>query len=208
MNHLRSLLGAALLAWLAACGPGTGGTGTGETYSFGLEGFGARAGSVCMSTLASTLSCTDPTTGASASIVCTPTTGGALSCVDSTTGAGNAPATEAANGTLTVHFTDSATGSEVHMVIEGNTVVFEARCQGLRFDGAWGVTGASDGRFFGTYSSTAAPSAVPATLVIDAVPGKDGALLATLRQADDRALLGPVTLSRIETPVFEPIHCR
>ncbi len=189
MNHLRSLLGGALLAWLAACGPGTGGTGTGETHSFDLGTFGARAASVCTSTLASALSCSDTTTTA-------------------TTDAVNPPAVAADASPPVAHFADSATGGEVHLAIEGNTAVLEARCLGLRFDGAWGVAGTNDARFFGSYGTAAAPSPLPATLSVDAVPGQDGALRATLRQADERVLLGPVVLQRVAMPVTEPALCR
>jgi len=185
MRTLRSLLCATLLAWLAACGPGTGGTGSGETSSLGLDVFGASASSVCASPLGSTLSCAD--TPASA------VSGGAAA----TTG-----------GTLAVHFADSANGGEVHVVIDGNTLRLEARCDGLRFVGDWGIAGSGDARFFGGFGSFDAAATTPATLAVEVVSGRSDALQVTLRHADGRLLLGPLVLLRAAAAVTSPAVCR
>lgn len=185
MRTLHSLLCTVWLAWLAACGPGTGGTGTGETHSLYLGTFGASAGSVCASTFAS-----------------------ALSCADVPVVVGSPPPSATTAGTLVVHFTDHATGGEVNLTIEGNAVHLDARCRGLRFEGDWGIAGVDDARFFGAYGTAAAPSPVPATLAAEALPAAGNALRVTLRQADGRVLLGPLDLVRVTEPVTEAASCR
>jgi hypothetical protein len=183
MRTFRSLLCTAALAWLAACGPGTGGTGNGETNTFYLEVFGASASNVCTSPLGSTLPCADTT-------------------------AGEAPASAPSTGTVVAHFTDRASEGATDLTITGNSAHLEAPCLGLRFDGDWGVAAAGDARFFGSYATAAAPTPVAATLAVDAVPGPGGALRVTLRQADGAVVLGPRVLSRVPTPAVEPAVCR
>jgi len=185
MKIVRSLLCAACVAWLAACGPGTGGTGTGETTSLYLDAFGARAGNVCTSAI-----------------------GGTLACTDTPAGVGSAAATATTGGTLAVHFTDSESGGEVHVVIDGNTLHFEARCSGLRFEGDWGVAGSGDARFFGSLVGFDTAAATPATLALEVIPGRSDALQLTLRQADGRLLLGPLVLLRVAEAVTAPAICR
>lgn len=58
----RPLLALGLAGLLSACGPGVGGTGTGQTH--GVADFGATAGALCASSLADSLSCPPPTDGA------------------------------------------------------------------------------------------------------------------------------------------------
>ncbi|MBE0549857.1 MAG: hypothetical protein IH627_19800 [Rubrivivax sp.] len=186
MKMLRSLLCTAGLVWLAACGPGTGGTGSGESYSPYLSTFGASASSVCASAF-----------------------GSALSCADTPAGGVDTAAAGSTAGTAMAHFTDGAAGGEVHLAIEGNTAHLEGRCQGLRFDGEWGTAEANDARFFGAYTTALVPTPVPATLAIEAgPPGQGGALQVTLRQADGRVLLGPVVLLHVPRPITEPAVCR
>lgn len=185
MKTLRSLLCAACLTWLAACGPGTGGTGTGETTSLYLGAFGASAGNVCTSAFGGTLSCTDTTAG---------------------TGSGGTPATT--GGTLAVHFADSESGGEVRVVIDGNTLHLEARCGDLRFEGDWGITGSGDARFFGSFGGFDTAATSPATLAVEIVPGLGNALRLTLRQADGRLLLGPLVLLRVAAAATAPADCR
>lgn len=184
MRTLRSLLCTAWLAWLAACGPGTGGTGSGETNSLELDVFGASASSVCASPLGSTLSCA----GTPAS-----------------SGGGGAAATT--DGTLAVHFTSGANGGEVHVAIDGNTLRLEARCSGLRFVGDWGIAGSGEARFFGSFGSFDTAATTPATLAVEIVPGHDDALQVTLRHADGRLLLGPLVLLRVAAAVAAPAVC-
>lgn len=62
LRRLCSVVTAALcMLVLAACGPGVGGTGTGESA---LHSFGATAANVCTSDFAATLGCTAGATGA------------------------------------------------------------------------------------------------------------------------------------------------
>ena len=184
MRPLRSLLCPAWLAWLAACGPGTGGTGSGETNSLYFEVFGASASNVCTSPFRSTLSCADTPAGV------------------------DAPATAPGPGTLVAHFTDRPRGGQTQLTLAGNTAHLEASCPGLRFEGDWGIAAAGDARFFGRYGTAATPAPVAATLVVEAVPGKDPLLRVTLRQADGAIVLGPLELSRVATPASEPAACR
>ena len=184
MRTLGRLLCTAWLAWLAACGPGTGGTGTGETGSLYLGTFGASASSVCTSTFGSTLSCAGTPAGV------------------------DAPASAASAGSLVAHFSDRMAGGATDLTIEGNSAHLEASCRGLHFDGDWGIAAAGDARFFGRYGTTAAPAPVAATLAVDAVPGKDHVLRVTLQQADGAVVLGPLELSRVATPPSEPAVCR
>ena len=171
MRPLRSLLCTAWLAcWLAACGPGTGGTGSGETSSLYLEVFGASASNVCTSPLGSTLSCADTPAGV------------------------EPPASAPGTGTAVAHFTDRASGGATDLAITGNSAHLEAPCLGLRFDGDWGVAATGEARFFGSYGTAAAPPPVAATLAVDTVPGQGGALRVTLRQADGTVVFGPVAL--------------
>lgn len=117
-------LGAVLATWavllLGACGPGVGGTGTGETGG-GLAAFGASPASVCSGELASILSCTS-TAGAAAPVP----------------------------NTASVFLADTIDGRQVQVTLSGSTVELTASCLRLQFRGEWGVVSGQSGRFFGT----------------------------------------------------------
>ncbi len=122
----RSALGglAALCSLVAAlllggCGPGVGGTGTGETQG-ALGHFGAAAASACGSDLAPLLACT----------------------------AGNASAAPAP-GAAAVHLADTIDGRRVIVRVQGNLIEVTAPCARLQFSGEWGVIAGQAARFYG-----------------------------------------------------------
>lgn len=170
-------LAAAALLWAllaAGCGPGVGGTGTGGT----LSDFGARPASVCTNAIASALACAGSAPGSPG--VATPAT--------------------IEEGTALVHFADRESGASVRVAFAANAVELDVPCRMLRFSGDFGITATSDARFFGTYVDGAAPGR-PASLQVTATAGDaPGRLLATLRDADGRIVLGPVTLQRVGAP--------
>lgn len=120
---LRSTLALALttglLLALAACGPGVGGTGTGDTPS-ALPAFGAAPASVCEGDLAVLLAC--PTGGGTA----TP-----------------------APGAGPVYLADTIDGRQLRVTAVGNRIELQAPCAALQFRGEWGVVEGQPGRFYG-----------------------------------------------------------
>lgn len=177
-HHRLKLLACALLALVAGCGPGTGGTGTGLSADR-LAQFGALPASVCTAAFADQLTCV---TGAQ-----TP---------------------DVNQGTLVVHYADIPTGRNVTVDIADNGIELNARCQKLRFVGDWGITASNDARFFGHVTQDQVAQAQPATLSVMSVPqaGADE-LSVTLRAADGRILFGPVTLQREAVPVAPTAAC-
>ena len=129
---LGSALACAVLLWLSACGPGVGGTGTGETGG-GLGSFGALPASVCSGDLASILSCAAPA-GAAAPVP----------------------------GATAVFLADTTDGRQVRVTLRGNTVELSAACVRVQFRGEWGAVAAQPARFFGTadIDGTATPAAL------------------------------------------------
>lgn len=122
MNLLRRFIQLTLWFWLVGCGPGVGGSGTGETGQ-AVADFGAVAAPVCGAAFASRLNCA-------------PNAGG-----------GAAPA---AGVTAPLTFVDVATGGQISATLQANGIVLEARCQRLRFSGEWAVDGTGDARYYGT----------------------------------------------------------
>lgn len=121
-----AVLAATLMLALAACGPGVGGTGTGDTPS-ALTAFGAAPASVCSGDLGPLLSC--PSGGAAA-----------------------APAP----GAGPLHLADTIDGRQVRVTVTGNTIELQAPCARLQFRGEWGVVAGQAGRFFGYTDAGAA----------------------------------------------------
>lgn len=146
MRHPLPRLRAAL-TWLAllamsalsACGPGVGGSGTGQ----GLDAFGASSSPLCSSDIASVLSCPAGTAapGASAS-----------------TGSGT--------GSGTVYFTDTVDGRRVLVTVQGNGIELSAPCAGISFRGDWGLLAGQAARFYGSTGegSAARPAQLRASL--------------------------------------------
>jgi hypothetical protein len=109
-----------LTAWLTACGPGVGGTGTGETN--GLNHFGATAASVCAADVGAVLGCV--------------TTSGATS---------PSPTTAA----TPVFLADAIASPRVQARVQDHAIDLTVACTGLRFRGQWGELAGQGGRFFG-----------------------------------------------------------
>ncbi len=159
-------LTALALVVLQACGPGVGGSGTGQ----GLDAFGASAAPLCGSEIASALACPAGTAAPGAS----------------------APA--GGNGTGTVYFADTppdtSGGSRVSVTVQGDSIELDAPCAGLRFRGQWGLLAGQAARFYGLNGDGA--SAQPAQLRASL---DSGGLLLTLLDANGNPLLGPVRVT-------------
>ncbi len=178
---LASALLAALLS-LAGCGPGTGGTGTGEGLP-ALASFGAVSASLCNSPLAANLSCKSVGTPA-------------------------LPVSEV-EGTQVVNYADTALGGNISIAIQVNSIVLDSRCAGLHFSGDWGIAASNDARFFGSYTVGTSTLAMPATLTLVAVgSGKSADMLVTVRTANGSIVVGPVTLQIVTAPVASPVVCK
>ena len=141
MNLLRHLLPLTLMLWLSACGPGVGGSGTGQPM-LAVADFGAVPTPVCGATFASRLNCS-------------PAAGGVA-----------APA-----GTAAVTFVDVGTGGQISATLRANGIELEARCQRLSFSGEWAVIGANDARFFGIATDERTGLSQLASLSVAEIPG-------------------------------------
>jgi hypothetical protein len=167
LTALRLRLAAlALLAWLAGCGPGVGGTGTGVEPP-DLASFGASPAPLCGSSFASALRC-PPANGATV------------------------PTSE---GTAAVVFVDSASGGQINVTFEANRLGLEAICQGLLFAGNWGIDAAGALRFYGSVRPRGSALDLPAVLSVQLQPGGGtGELNIVLQNLQGDVLLGPVVL--------------
>ena len=172
------------LAIMAACGPGTGGTGTGQTSS-PLDSFGATPANIC-------------TTGPSLALACPPPGN------PGTVGAINPPSV--ANGTDGVLFS-TIDGADINLVLTGNRARLNDRCLNLTFEGDWGTVGGNDARFFGQY--TTGDDAKTTLSSMTAQPaGADGkSLTVLLRDANERVVIGPVILRRTLVPTSNLAAC-
>ena len=158
-----------LAAWLNGCGPGVGGTGTGESAPE-LALFGASTASLCAAPFAASLACV---------------AGGTSSAVGGTILPGTAP----------LRYIDAAQGAQVVVEIEDHSVRLTAPCQRLGFIGDWGTTASGEARFFGSSLVDGAVKRQPASLSV-ATAQSPGELIAWLRDAEGQTLLGPLTLQR------------
>ena len=157
---------AAVAAVMGGCGPGVGGTGTGETTD-ALGVFGASAAPVCASELVPVLACPAPPVGGSA----------------------GAPAA----GTAPVYLADTLDGRRVAVSVQGNLIELDAPCARIQFRGQWGAIAGQAARFYGSAGPDAsAAAATPATLM--AVVRGNGLEL-TLTDTQGRVLLGPVLVT-------------
>ena len=121
-------LAALLAAVLAGCGPGVGGTGTGDTAS-ALTYFGASPASLCSSELAALAACqTDGTTAT------------------------------AVPGAEPVLLVDAAAGARVQVRLQKDTAELIEACAPLEFRGQWGVIAGQAGRFYGHTDPDVAPA--------------------------------------------------
>ncbi len=169
----QALLGLLVLLLASACGPGVGGTGTGNEPQ--LARFGATAAAVCSSALLSQLACA-PTTTAPVDTSTTPGMAGTASLpLDP--------------GTAAVRFADAA--QRVLALLQGNRVELNAPCAGLRFGGDWGLVFGQTPRFYGWAES----SVYTGPAVLEASISGNGLVLRLLDE-NGRVLLGPVSLGR------------
>ena len=153
---------------LGGCGPGVGGTGTGDTMD-GLNVFGASAVSVCASDLAAVLACSSATGGGGGGAVAAP-----------------------APGTAPVYLADTIDGQRVAVSVQGNAIEVNAPCARVQFRGQWGVIAGQAARFYGTTGQDASSTLTPASL--QAVVRGNGLEL-TLTDTQGRVLLGPVLVT-------------
>jgi hypothetical protein len=173
------------LAIIAACGPGTGGTGTGQTSS-PQESFDATPANIC-------------TTGPSSALACpVPSNPG-------TVGAVNPPSV--ANGTDGVFFS-TTDGADINLGLSGNRAILSDRCSGLMFEGDWGTVGGGDPRFYGQYTTGSNAATTLSSLTAQAAGVEGRSLSVTLRDADGRVVIGPVTLRRTLVPTFNLDACK
>ncbi len=169
-----------LLALLAGCGPTTGGTGTGEG-AITVASFGASATSTCSAPFA-----------------------GALACGTTSL----APASPAQlPGTAPVVFVgDGASGAYV-LTMQDNHALLQSRCSAARFEGEFGLLPGGEARFLGGWTGAGQAATWRAQLWLQAVPGRDDALLLQVLDADGRALLGPLSLRRVAAVPTEAPAC-
>jgi hypothetical protein len=157
-----------LLLAVLGCGPGVGGTGTGE--GFALDFFGARAASVCTASFAAELKC--PTR-----IVIGPAR------VDLT------------KGSEPVDWVDDPVSGRISAHISGSAVTFDAFCERVRFEGSWGTTDDGQDRFFGHFTAPGIDVATPGTL---SVRSEGAGLSYVLRDSQGETVFGPVVLQAAE----------
>lgn len=163
---------AALLS-LAACGPGTVGTGTGPDNTDYLALAGATPAPVCNAPWAERLACSG-----------NPPMGG-----------GN---NQNRGGTQPVWFASVGSVAAADFVarFEGDAVVLEGGCPRQRFEGDWGMDAQGQSAFFGSLQS-GRPSPTPEIhrLEVREAP-EPSALLLELQAPDGRRLLGPLLMQR------------
>lgn len=175
----------AAMLFLAACGPGTGGTGNGENTA-PLEFFGATPANVCITGPASALAC--PPIGNPGAV-------GANESVTASHGSGGA------------FFTDISGANDVVVGVSINSVWLTAGCPDLHFEGDWGVASGDDARYFGRYRFGPDGQSVLASLTVQAIGSDKWSLSAVLRDHEGRVVLGPLLLRRVIVPVSNPLAC-
>ena len=173
LNRSRwGLIGALFLAswlsWLSGCGPGVGGTGTGETN--GLAAFGAAPAALC---------------AADAGGVLGGALGDVLGCVASAGVASPSPVP----GAAPLMLADTTLSPRVQARLQDNAIDLMVPCTGLRFRGQWGLAAGQTARFFGHTGLDGALQ--PATLQMERGPAGAASVVITLRDAAGAVLLGP-----------------
>lgn len=166
--HRRSrqaLLSLAVL--LAACGPGVGGSGSGNEAE-ALLAFGASAQPLCSSELAGVLGCT----------------------LTTLPGGGPTPAPSLAGPVV---LADRADGRQVQAVVIEERVLLEAPCARLVFSGLWAKNANSSARFYGVLASG---GGIGSFATLEA-RSDGGAVVLTLRDAAEVVLLGPLRVAPV-----------
>lgn len=181
LSGLRACLLASVIfasAFLAGCGPGVEGTGTGDGSVSVLSLFGATEKSVCTSSFAPQLDC-------QSIVVVGPSIAAAV------------------NGTDLIRYSDRFLESNTTSDFKKNSVVLEAVAERLQFAGDWGVTPHEPaGRFYGRYTIDGMPGQFLGSL---AVTSSGEAIVVTLHDAFGSVIFGPATLrSRFARPVIGP----
>lgn len=171
LRAMHCALMALLLPWAAGCGPGVGGTGTGDSV---LASFGASMAGLCSSSLAPQLACPGALPGA-------PNTGGLP--------------------TALVYFADGMGATQVLARFEGNRVDLDAPCLRIRFSGEWGSVPGQAERFYGSLTTDAGERPVLATLTVqNAGGGGGGGVSLLLYDMDGRLRFGPRLLLPVAAP--------
>lgn len=99
---------------------------------------------------------------------------------------------------IPVSFVDTIDGRRVQATLQGNDIVLDVPCSGLRFRGTWGQVPGQAPRFYGfTDDAGTAPAELQAELA-------GSALALTLRDARGAVLLGPVLVQRGTPPPGAP----
>ena len=169
----RNTFALALTAWLAACGPGSGGTGTGETGAAFVV-FNATSASLCDTKLPDALPCV----------------GGVLSITS----------TPDVLASSVAHFSNVAQGGNLTLTIQGDSVELVDPCRKLRFTGDWGITADGDARFFGSYTQDSMAPVISSVAVLPTSSANANELSVVVRDATGRVVLGPVSLQQVAAP--------
>ena len=176
------------LAWFvlllaSACGPGVGGTGTGNEPQ--LARFGATAAALCSSVLSSQLAC-----------AAEPALSGDMSAAP---GMVSSASVSLDPGTDAVRFANA--DQRVLALLQGNRIELSSPCAGLRVGGDWGLVFGQAPRFYGCAES----AAYTGPAVLEASTNGTGLSLRLLDE-NGRVLLGPINLSR--SPVTQAATCQ
>ena len=179
MTVLRILF-ATLALCLIGCGPGVGGTGTGEVQDQPTNGNSSGApveqsASVCSAPFAGLLACTQ--TG-----------------VDAATTAGTQP----------VELADAPVDARVSATLAGQTLALRLPCQDRSFLGSWARTDSGQTRFVGRLTRSTDPTGQPATVAAEA---QADALVVNLYDASGQLLAGPLSLQRVSEAPPAPASC-
>jgi hypothetical protein len=98
-------------------------------------------------------------------------------------------------------------GADINLVLSGNRATLNDRCLGLTFEGDWATAGGNDSRFFGQYTAGANGAATLSSLTAQTIGADNKSLSVTLRDANGRVVIGPVTLRRSIVPTSNPAAC-
>ncbi|TDP62564.1 hypothetical protein [Roseateles toxinivorans] len=141
--RLHHLLLSALLLLLGACGPGTGGSGTGPDSDY-LWLAGAKATSVCTAPFQALLICP-----------------------------GAPAAAEDRQGTKPIQYASATPDADMLVSFDTSKVVLQRGCPKLDYSGEFGVLPSGESLFFGSYTATGQVQHVAANLSFKAGAAAD-----------------------------------
>lgn len=153
---------------LAACGPGVGGTGTGQEPASGPVDFGAQPAPVCGSALSASLGCI----------------------------AVSAPGQAGAEAPTATRWDSVAPGTPAEARIDAQALHLSLRCAGLDFRGTWGVDDQGAGRYFGDVVQAA--SSAQQRAQVQVVAAATDRLTLTLLDGAGQILAGPLTMAPVD----------